>query len=269
MKNGERRVDAGEVAVIVAVENAVARLEQQVRRVGGRGKDAACGQRVQRSIDGARVAVLGGRDRWRGGRFRRSDHPAREAPQEGRGQQQDGDIGEARHGRTSSAGMDARGEQGERQDREQLAEAIEARLVKREDQWIRQQQDEQHLRAGVVAAPREREYRYTFNPHVNFLPYTHSSARRDASAEKLPYPRDRPRHLLPRGYRAVKALPLHLLGLLVATPLRIAIGQVMFELTGAKLAAYPAPPVQSVLLSPLFIRPWRCMARQRCSGSVC
>ncbi len=51
----------------------------------------------------------------------------------------------------------------------------------------------------------------------------------------------------------MKALPLHILGLLVATPLLIAIGQVMFKLTGAKLAAYPAPPVQSVLLSPLFI----------------
>ncbi len=51
----------------------------------------------------------------------------------------------------------------------------------------------------------------------------------------------------------MKALPLHILGLLVATPLLIAIGQVMFKLTGAKLAAIPAPPVQSVLLSPLFI----------------
>ena len=51
----------------------------------------------------------------------------------------------------------------------------------------------------------------------------------------------------------MKALPLHILALLIATPLLIAVGQVMFKLTGAKLAAYPAPPVQSVLLSPLFI----------------
>lgn len=43
--------------------------------------------------------------------------------------------------------------------------------------------------------------------------------------------------------------------LLIATPLLIAMGQVMFKLTGAKLAAYPAPPVQSVLLSALFIGP--------------
>lgn len=29
----------------------------------------------------------------------------------------------------------------------------------------------------IVVVPREREYRYTFNPHVNFFPYTHSFLR--------------------------------------------------------------------------------------------
>lgn len=51
----------------------------------------------------------------------------------------------------------------------------------------------------------------------------------------------------------MKAMPLHILGLLVATPLLIAVGQVMFKMSGVKLAAHPAPPVQSVLLSPVFL----------------
>lgn len=51
----------------------------------------------------------------------------------------------------------------------------------------------------------------------------------------------------------MKALPLHLLGLLVLTPFLIGIGQVMFKMTGEKLAAYPAPSVQSVMLSPIFL----------------
>lgn len=29
----------------------------------------------------------------------------------------------------------------------------------------------------IIVVPREREYRYTFNPHVNFFPYTHSLLR--------------------------------------------------------------------------------------------
>jgi len=29
----------------------------------------------------------------------------------------------------------------------------------------------------ILVVPREREYRYTFNPHVNFFPYTHSFLR--------------------------------------------------------------------------------------------
>ena len=29
----------------------------------------------------------------------------------------------------------------------------------------------------IVVVPREREYRYTFNPHFNFFPYTHSLLR--------------------------------------------------------------------------------------------
>lgn len=29
----------------------------------------------------------------------------------------------------------------------------------------------------IIVVPREREYRYTFNPHVNFFPYTHSFLR--------------------------------------------------------------------------------------------
>ena len=32
-------------------------------------------------------------------------------------------------------------------------------------------------RAGARVVPREREYRYTFNPHFNFFPYTHSFLR--------------------------------------------------------------------------------------------
>lgn len=48
-------------------------------------------------------------------------------------------------------------------------------------------------------------------------------------------------------------MPLHLIGLLVLTPFLIGIGQVMFKLTGAKLAAYPSSPFQSVMLSPIFL----------------
>lgn len=33
------------------------------------------------------------------------------------------------------------------------------------------------LRRLILVVPREREYRYTFNPHVNFFPYTHSFLR--------------------------------------------------------------------------------------------
>lgn len=51
----------------------------------------------------------------------------------------------------------------------------------------------------------------------------------------------------------MKALPLHMIGLLLATPFLIAAGQVMFKMTGLKLAAYPAAPVQSALLSPIFL----------------
>jgi ubiquinone/menaquinone biosynthesis C-methylase UbiE len=29
----------------------------------------------------------------------------------------------------------------------------------------------------ILVVPREREYRYTFNPHINFFPYTHSFLR--------------------------------------------------------------------------------------------
>jgi hypothetical protein len=29
----------------------------------------------------------------------------------------------------------------------------------------------------IIVVPREREYRYTFNPHFNFFPYTHSFLR--------------------------------------------------------------------------------------------
>lgn len=51
----------------------------------------------------------------------------------------------------------------------------------------------------------------------------------------------------------MKSLPLHMIGLLVITPFLIAAGQVMFKMTGMKLAAFPAQPVQSALLSPIFI----------------
>ncbi|MGE6697149.1 EamA family transporter [Hyphomonas sp. NPDC076900] len=51
----------------------------------------------------------------------------------------------------------------------------------------------------------------------------------------------------------MKALPLHVLGLLVLTPLLIGVGQVMFKITGQKLAAYPPVPVQAAILSPAFL----------------
>ena len=51
----------------------------------------------------------------------------------------------------------------------------------------------------------------------------------------------------------MKSLPLHMIGLLVITPFLIAAGQVMFKMTGMKLAAFPTQPVQSALLSPIFI----------------
>ncbi len=51
----------------------------------------------------------------------------------------------------------------------------------------------------------------------------------------------------------MKSLPLHMIGLLVATPFLIAAGQVMFKLTGMKLAAHPAQPLQAAMLSPVFL----------------
>jgi len=51
----------------------------------------------------------------------------------------------------------------------------------------------------------------------------------------------------------VKNLPLHMMGLLVATPFLVAAGQVMFKMTGMRLADYPTPPVQSAMLSPVFL----------------
>lgn len=51
----------------------------------------------------------------------------------------------------------------------------------------------------------------------------------------------------------MKALPLHMISLLLATPFLIAAGQVMFKMTGLKLAAHPAAPIQSALLSPIFL----------------
>lgn len=49
------------------------------------------------------------------------------------------------------------------------------------------------------------------------------------------------------------APPLHILGLLVATPVLISAGQVLFKLTGEKLAAHPAAPIQAVMFSPVFL----------------
>lgn len=51
----------------------------------------------------------------------------------------------------------------------------------------------------------------------------------------------------------MKALPLHLLGLLVLTPFLIGVGQVMFKMTSQKLIAYPSAPVQTAILSPVFL----------------
>jgi multidrug transporter EmrE-like cation transporter len=48
----------------------------------------------------------------------------------------------------------------------------------------------------------------------------------------------------------VRTLPLHVSALLVLTPLMVAAGQVMFKMTGTRLGS---APVQSVLLSPVFI----------------
>ncbi|MFN7179044.1 EamA family transporter [Hyphomonas sp.] len=51
----------------------------------------------------------------------------------------------------------------------------------------------------------------------------------------------------------MRSLPLHVISLLVLTPFLIAAGQVMFKLTGEKLAAYPAQPLQSAVFSPIFL----------------
>lgn len=51
----------------------------------------------------------------------------------------------------------------------------------------------------------------------------------------------------------MKNLPLHMMGLLVATPFLVAAGQVMFKMTGMRLADYPTQPVQSAMLSPVFL----------------
>lgn len=51
----------------------------------------------------------------------------------------------------------------------------------------------------------------------------------------------------------LKALPLSTLLPLILTPFLIAVGQVMFKMTGAKLAGAKAISVQAALFSPLFI----------------
>lgn len=51
----------------------------------------------------------------------------------------------------------------------------------------------------------------------------------------------------------MKALSPLLMGLLVLTPVMVALGQVMFKLTGARLASQPALPFYTIATSPLFI----------------
>ena len=51
----------------------------------------------------------------------------------------------------------------------------------------------------------------------------------------------------------MKDLPLHTLGLLLMTPFLIAAGQVMFKLTGQRLADHPSLAFHQAVISPLFL----------------
>jgi drug/metabolite transporter (DMT)-like permease len=52
---------------------------------------------------------------------------------------------------------------------------------------------------------------------------------------------------------AIKALSAPVYGLLVLTPMTIAFGQVLFKMTGARLAEGPDTPFYSILFNPVFI----------------
>lgn len=51
----------------------------------------------------------------------------------------------------------------------------------------------------------------------------------------------------------MKAIPLHVFGLMVLTPTLVALGQVLFKMSGTRLAAYPGQGFQSLLYNPVFI----------------
>lgn len=51
----------------------------------------------------------------------------------------------------------------------------------------------------------------------------------------------------------MKAISPLVMGLLVLTPVMVALGQVMFKVTGARLASQPALPFHAIATSPIFI----------------
>ncbi len=51
----------------------------------------------------------------------------------------------------------------------------------------------------------------------------------------------------------MKAIAPHVFGLMVLTPALVAFGQVLFKLSGQRLAAYPGGGFQQLVLDPVFI----------------
>jgi drug/metabolite transporter (DMT)-like permease len=51
----------------------------------------------------------------------------------------------------------------------------------------------------------------------------------------------------------MRSLPAHVLALMVLTPALVAFGQVLFKMSGQRLAAYPGNGFQQLVLDPIFI----------------
>jgi multidrug transporter EmrE-like cation transporter len=88
----------------------------------------------------------------------------------------------------------------------------------------------------MIVVPREREYRYSFNPH-----YARTSAATSSTAKTVREP------------DPVGALPLPVLAGLVLTPLLISAGQILFKLTSARAGGVDAAGLIGMLLDPYLI----------------
>ncbi|MFN4225559.1 MAG: transporter [Hyphomonas sp.] len=51
----------------------------------------------------------------------------------------------------------------------------------------------------------------------------------------------------------IKSIPAHVLGLMILTPALVAFGQVLFKMSGQRLAAYPGSGFRELVLDPVFI----------------